>query len=206
MGALKVWDGSAWQLASLATGATLCTASPDTRPTSPFAGQVIWETDLEVARVWDGSAWKVVGFRPRFARTYRTTDSPALTDGTVTTIDFGTLDYESDPGFGDTPNGYLVAPIAGKYNIQCSLGFQTNSTGSRRSTRITVAGTLAQVSTTAPISGTNTHIEAATDWNCAAGDIIRGQGVHAGTGGTLSVIGGIHATWLAASLVAPADI
>jgi hypothetical protein len=42
-----------------AVGSTICTNA--TRPASPFAGQVIFETDTSDSFVWDGSAWQSAG-------------------------------------------------------------------------------------------------------------------------------------------------
>lgn len=42
-----------------AVGSTIVTST--TRPTSPFAGQVIFETDTEDSFVWDGTSWKPAG-------------------------------------------------------------------------------------------------------------------------------------------------
>jgi len=36
----------------------VCTSS--TRPTSPFEGQMIYETDTDLLRIWNGSAWKTL--------------------------------------------------------------------------------------------------------------------------------------------------
>lgn len=46
---------------SLSTGFRpgVCTSS--TRPTTPYEGQVIYETDTDKTLVWNGSAWVVVG-------------------------------------------------------------------------------------------------------------------------------------------------
>ena len=41
-----------------AIGSTIVTST--TRPSTPFTGQVIFETDTELSFVWDGSAWKPV--------------------------------------------------------------------------------------------------------------------------------------------------
>ena len=42
-----------------AVGSTIVTSA--TRPVSPWAGQVIFETDTELSFVWDGSTWKPSG-------------------------------------------------------------------------------------------------------------------------------------------------
>jgi hypothetical protein len=42
-----------------AAGADLVTST--TRPSSPWDGQVIFETDTSKSFVWDGTAWKVLG-------------------------------------------------------------------------------------------------------------------------------------------------
>jgi len=42
-----------------AVGMTIVTSS--TRPASPWAGQIIFETDTELSFVWDGSVWKASG-------------------------------------------------------------------------------------------------------------------------------------------------
>lgn len=37
----------------------VCTSS--TRPTSPFEGQMIYETDTDVLAIWNGTAWRIMG-------------------------------------------------------------------------------------------------------------------------------------------------
>lgn len=46
-------------LIDAAVGMTIVTST--TRPASPWAGQIIFETDTLVPYVWDGSAWQVAG-------------------------------------------------------------------------------------------------------------------------------------------------
>lgn len=48
---------NAYGIGSLKPG--VCTSS--TRPSAPFDGQVIYETDTDTTRVWDGSVWDVIG-------------------------------------------------------------------------------------------------------------------------------------------------
>jgi hypothetical protein len=42
-----------------AVGSTIVTST--TRPTSPWDGQIIYETDTKKSLVWDGSAWQPAG-------------------------------------------------------------------------------------------------------------------------------------------------
>lgn len=44
-------------ISSSATGLRPGVCRSDTRPTAPFIGQIIYETDTGYLRVWDGSAW-----------------------------------------------------------------------------------------------------------------------------------------------------
>lgn len=37
----------------------VCTSS--TRPTTPFEGQMIYETDTDVLAIWNGTAWRIMG-------------------------------------------------------------------------------------------------------------------------------------------------
>ena len=38
----------------------MCTST--TRPTNPFEGQMIYETDTDLLRIWNGSAWRTLAF------------------------------------------------------------------------------------------------------------------------------------------------
>lgn len=42
-----------------AVGFTICTST--TRPSTPWSGQAIFETDTSGSFMWDGSAWQVIG-------------------------------------------------------------------------------------------------------------------------------------------------
>jgi len=50
-----------WNKLDAAAGALICTSG--TRPVAPFAGQVIFETDTDIARVWNStdSRWDALG-------------------------------------------------------------------------------------------------------------------------------------------------
>lgn len=173
-----------------------------TRPATPTTGDLIWETDLEVARVWDGAGWRVVGFRPRNVRICRL-NNLTLEPGTITSVVMGTTTYQSHSGMGNGSD--ITIPIAGKWNVQASLGYDTHTTG-RRTTRLITSGTLIQVNTAAPVSGTATHVPGhGTDWDFAAGQVVTTQAFQ-NSGGQLSLLGGEHSVWMSAHLIAPAEV
>jgi hypothetical protein len=60
-----------------ALGAKVCTST--TRPSSPYQGQTIYETDTRLLRFWDGSAWQI---KSLIGAWY--TYTPTIYDGDVT--------------------------------------------------------------------------------------------------------------------------
>ena len=127
----------------------VCTSS--TRPTSPFEGQVIYETDTDRTLVWSGSAWVGTGslaglqidssgrvttpLRPAFRYHGWTIDASGMRGGTAP------LNVGSHLTIATSPNySKFTAPIAGLYwfagsvLIQESAGraelyFRKNGTG-----------------------------------------------------------------------------
>ena len=53
-----IWNATA-EIIESGVGFTVVTSS--TRPSSPFAGQGIYETDTGLSFVWDGDSWEGVG-------------------------------------------------------------------------------------------------------------------------------------------------
>jgi hypothetical protein len=180
--------------------ATICTST--TRPATPVAGQVIWETDLEVKRMWTGSAWKVVGFRPRYVRRHRSTDTN-ISNNLAEKVFFQDVKYES--GITST-SGDITIPISGIYSVECGISFNTNTTG-RRSIRMLVNNNPIWIPTAAPTSGAATGIEASTQYRCTAGQVITFEAFQ-NSGAGLAILGsaGDHAVWNAVTLLAPDEV
>lgn len=59
----------------------VCTSG--TRPASPTAGMLIWETDTNTNRMWDGAAWQVVITRGVIARVTSIAVTAGITTQTV---------------------------------------------------------------------------------------------------------------------------
>lgn len=62
-----------------AVGVEICTSS--SRPSSPWDGQIIFETDTESLQVWDGSAWVTT----TFVESVTPTNTVTFTNKTLTT-------------------------------------------------------------------------------------------------------------------------
>lgn len=91
----KTWlyDGEKWVLSTETTLGTGVYTSTN-RPTTPYDGMMIYETDTNLVRIWNGTAWKTLAYSDytsgsviQVASTTKTdtyTDSSA--SGTLTTI------------------------------------------------------------------------------------------------------------------------
>lgn len=79
----------------------VCTSS--TRPSNPFTGQTIYETDTTLAKVWNGSAW--VDYPPGKANTASPTFTGTVTLPTTTVT--GVLTATAQPRFLATRSGNL---------------------------------------------------------------------------------------------------
>jgi len=81
-------------ISSNATGLRPGVCTSTTRPTNPYTGQIIFETDTGYLRVWDGSAWDyfspkqdtVPGLYSSWTPSWTGTTNPAIGNGTVTGI------------------------------------------------------------------------------------------------------------------------
>ena len=117
----------------------VCTSS--TRPSSPFEGQTIYETDTDLVKAWNGSSWVTVG--PTTAAitaagassvtTAQTTTSTSYTDlsttGPSVTITTGTtaivqvhFRYSNSNGNAnnDTGTGHMSFAVSGASTISAS--------------------------------------------------------------------------------------
>lgn len=62
----------------------VCTSS--TRPTSPFEGQMIYETDTDVLAIWNGTAWRIIGAATSTSGSVLQVQSTTLTTITSSSI------------------------------------------------------------------------------------------------------------------------
>lgn len=92
----------------------VCTST--TRPTSPYEGQMIYETDTDMVAIWNGSAWRYIS-------------ATTPTNGTVLQVVFNTPAF-SDQVLTSTTETMLVTPLAiitpksasSKISIQFTFG------------------------------------------------------------------------------------
>lgn len=61
----------------------VCTSS--TRPSSPFDGQMIYETDTNLVRIWNGTAWKTLSYSDYTSGSVIQVASATKTDAFTTT-------------------------------------------------------------------------------------------------------------------------
>lgn len=98
------------------------TVTSSTRPSSPFVGQWIWETDTGLQRVWDGTAWRIVGgTKPPACHIRMSTTSP-VSHATWTNLPFDIEDYDPFNWHSTSVNTDRVTPnIPGWYEISFAL-------------------------------------------------------------------------------------
>jgi hypothetical protein len=165
-------------------------AARDAAVTSPQEGNFCYLKDTNVTQYYTGSAWAAVGgSTPTFVGANATkTANQSLANVTVTSISFEGTDILDSNGFHDpsTNNTRMTIPTgyAGKYLIQGTLEFASNTTGGREvyirkngSTNLQAIQTDAEGSLTMTISGT---------FDLAVGDYVEIR-AYQSSGGSLDV-------------------
>jgi hypothetical protein len=106
----------------------VCTSS--TRPASPYDGQVIYETDTDIAAVWDGSGWVNLGATGRIAIFNETqtagTEGGGFTSGAWTkrTLNTTAVNYISGCSIASS---VMTLATAGTYHFSATApAFQVN--------------------------------------------------------------------------------
>ena len=134
----------------------VCTSS--NRPTNPFDGMMIYETDTNFVRIWNGTAWKTLSYSDYTSgsviQVQSTTKTDTQTLATATYTDITGLSVSITPTA--TSSKVLVSANVTAYaQTSASQGFIRLV---RDSTAIGV-GTAAgsRVQATAPVSFTNTY-------------------------------------------------
>ncbi len=96
----------------------VCTSS--TRPTAPYEGQMIYETDTDMVAIWNGTAWRYIS-------------ATTPTNGTVLQIvesaNDTTLRSSTTTTFGDTGLTLTITPKSVSSKILCIYNLQLFSSG-----------------------------------------------------------------------------
>jgi hypothetical protein len=164
-------------------------ATSTTRPTSPWEGQHIYETDTDRILFWNGAAWVYqVGFAGACAVS-RTT-SFTVANGADTVVSWSSANYDNNSMFSaGTPNRITVN-TAGIYLVTATFAWPSNSTGER-------IGWIQLNGTNATRWGNRrggawssgpTEFSITAQINCVAGDYIQ-AGVYQSSGGNLDLQG-----------------
>ena len=96
-------------VAGLRTG--VCTST--TRPTGPYEGQMIYETDTDMVAVWNGSAWRYIA-------------ATTPTNGTVLQVVQGTLATQigsATTSYSDTGLAASITPKSTSSKILVTISF-----------------------------------------------------------------------------------
>lgn len=87
-------------ISSNATGLRPGVCTSTTRPTTPYTGQLIYETDTGYLRVWDGSAWDYLSAKQDVVPFYVTSGSSS---GEASTVNISTKPWNMPWGIVGTP-------------------------------------------------------------------------------------------------------
>lgn len=111
---------SALSVGSAAPG--VCTST--TRPTNPFEGQMIYETDTDRMLVWNGSSWRYTWFSSMPAFYARLTSSQNIAGSAV--VVFSSVTVNSGSHY-NASNGRFTAPVDGLYWFSTRLLTQNDT-------------------------------------------------------------------------------
>ena len=109
-------------------GVVVCTSS--TRPSSPYVGMEIFETNTDRLFLWDGADWSLLAGPSPFAIVRRTSDQ-TIPANVETNVSFDTDDRDSDSFWVAGDPTVLTIPISGVYHVVGQVTWQSNATGYR---------------------------------------------------------------------------
>jgi hypothetical protein len=160
--------------------AGVCTST--TRPTAPYTGQIIWETDTARLLVWNGSTWSLalttgsyltssVSVAPNFFVYMSGANGSVVNDGT---IQYNTALYDDTSS---VSSGVFTVPSgqAGVYQFVCNANaYNIGSTGYARAVIVTTGSTSInfQGSQTPAQGGTDTFMTSTAIVKLAVGDTV----------------------------------
>ena len=193
--------------ASSLGGVLVCTST--TRPTGPWVGTNIYETDTKIQRVWSGTAWLVVAdtntiptvFNP--PRVYAYASSPTtLQPNGYRTVNLQSTYYDSASMHSNTTNNSrLTAPISGLYHVSAHAYINTSDTGLRR-IAISKNGDQVAVDGDTLTTSSPTLLSVEADVPMNAGQYLE-MSVYQAAGNNLNITVGRQFTYMSARWVAP---
>lgn len=167
-------------------GIVVCTSA--TRPTAPYTGQVIYETDTDHPVVWDGAAWKQLGLKydPPACRVYGV--AQGFTSGAGANLVFASERYDTDNMHSTVTNtDRLTCNTAGVYRITACAAWAANGAGERALNLIGNNTVLIAAVNQAPVGGgPRTAQVITTEYKLAVGDFVTVQ-AYQSSGGILNV-------------------
>ena len=122
-------------VAGLRTG--VCTSS--TRPSGPYEGQMIYETDTDMVAVWNGSAWRYIA-------------ATTPTNGTVLQVVQGTLSTQiggAGASYSDTGLAATITPKSTSSKVLVTISFAWYHTNGKGDVNIVRGST--QIAETNPV-------------------------------------------------------
>lgn len=127
-------------ISSNATGLRSGVCTSTTRPTAPYEGQMIYETDTNRVLVWDNAAWVMIA---------DTDEPPGLQLIKTQTIGSAVSTIAVSDVFSATYDNYRIQITNANYSVLCGVRVQmNNSTGSTYSTgNMNIAYTSASITT-----------------------------------------------------------
>lgn len=121
-------------ISSKATGLRPGVCTSTTRPTAPYTGQIIYETDTGYLRVWDGAAWDYLSQKQDYTAGLTTGKILQVVSSTYSTLVSNTTSTYADTGLSATitPNSasnkifVIVSQVVGKTNENSENRVQVN--------------------------------------------------------------------------------
>jgi hypothetical protein len=158
-----------------ATGLTICTST--TRPSTPYAGQAIIETDTSLTWYWTGAVWALVSGNLPYSQRH-TANNQFTTTQTV--IDFETGDYARGTTVTwDSTNKRWNAVLTGRYHAYADISLTNNTVNAQLYLRKN--GTDIKVGECVGTATGNTTLRVEHWFPCTAGDNIDVRGAASGS-------------------------
>lgn len=189
---------------NLASGFRPGVVTSTTRPTTPYEGQAIWETDTDEMFVWNGTAWRpLAGLTPACSVTRTTNQS--ITNAAYNSISWDSEIFDTDSMFAPTSTNITINS-AGLYLLTVQMSYASNATGVRitlleKNATAAGNGTFLCRDIRGAVNGDATFLTMTTQARLAASDTIR-LTVYQSSGGALNTSNSAGDLCLTVSMIA----